>query len=444
MHNEIVTIMKLTNIKNHCKIYLSIKDGKMNKMNSTKEAALLMSSLSIYKGILNRTVPKAYFELLCASDKSVFEFTQAWGNFFSLLCDRGYADSLAKCLTETALFDENAFSKSAAAKKEQTLSTEAVSAVRRDISAIIRISSITPEQILNDYSHRDELGSVAHSLPRWKTGTPISEFSDEEHTIDCLADYYRKNGCGMFARYRAFIWRDKGIEPVVHPDNISIDTLKGYDIPRGLVVDNTTAFLNGIQCNNCLLYGDRGTGKSSTVKAILNRYYKDGLRMVEMPKDRLGEFPVLADKIAALPLKFIIFIDDLSFSSDDKSYAQLKAVLEGGLAARPDNTLIYATSNRRHLVKENLSDRNGDELHRNDSIQESLSLSDRFGLSINFSKPDKESYLQIVRSLAREKNLNISIEELEKGAEQWAIERGGRSPRCARQYISIVEARLKN
>lgn len=412
-------------------------------MNATKEAALMMSSLSIYKGILNRTVPKAYFKLLRSIDKPVFEFTQAWGDFFSLLCDRGYADSLAECLTEAALFDENAFSKAAAAKKEKTLPSQVISAIRRDIFAIKRISSITPDQILNDYVYRDELGSVANSLPRWETGTVISEFSDEEHAIDCLADYYRKNGCGMFARYRAFIWRDKGIEPVVHPDNISISSLKGYEIPRGLVVDNTVAFLEGVQCNNCLLYGDRGTGKSSTVKAILNKYYKNGLRMVEMPKDRLGEFPILVDQIAALPLKFIIFIDDLSFSSDDKSYAQLKAVLEGGLAARPENTLIYATSNRRHLVKEDFSDRAGDELHRNDSIQENLSLSDRFGLSINFSKPDKDKYLEIVRSLARERNLNISIEELEKGAETWAIERGGRSPRCARQYISITEARMK-
>ncbi len=413
-------------------------------MNPTKETALLMSSLSIYKGILNRTVPKAYFELLCSVDKPVFQFTRAWGNFFSLLCDRGYADSLSKCLTEAALFDENAFSKASAAKREKSLPTEVISAIRRDISAINRIGSLTPEQILKDYLYIDELGAVANSLPRWKTGTPVIEFSDKEHTIDCLADYYRRNGCGMFARYRAFIWRDKGIEPVVHPDNISIDSLKGYDIPRGLVVDNTVAFLNGIQCNNCLLYGDRGTGKSSTVKAILNKYCKDGLRMVEMPKDRLGEFPILVDKIASLPLKFIIFIDDLSFSSDDKSYAQLKAVLEGGLAARPENTLIYATSNRRHLVKEDFSDREGSELHRNDSIQENLSLSDRFGLSINFSKPDKEKYLEIVRSLAREKNLDISIEELERGAEQWAIERGGRSPRCARQYISIAEAKALN
>ncbi len=411
-------------------------------MTPTKEAALLMSSLSIYQNIMNRTVPKAYFELLTAIDKPVFEFTRKWGNFFSLLCDRGYADRLTYCITETALFDENAFSKAAAAHFEMSLPTEVISAVRRDISAIKRISSLTPERILEDYVYRDELGSVANSMPKWKTGIPIKEFTDEDNAIDCLAEYYRKNGCGMFARYRAFIWRNNSIEPVVHPDKITLSSLKGYDVPRNKVKENTEAFLKGIHANNCLLYGDRGTGKSSTVKAVLNEYCKDGLRMVEMPKDKLGEFPVLVDRIASVPLKFIIFIDDLSFADNDKSYAWMKAVLEGGLAVRPENTLIYATSNRRHLVKENFSERAGDDMHLNDTIQESLSLSDRFGLSVNFSKPDKEQYLEIVKNLAKEKQLDISVEELEKGAERWAIQRGGRSPRCAVQYISSVEADL--
>ena len=198
---------------------------------------------------------------------------------------------------------------------------------------------------------------------------------------------------------------------------------------------NTLAFMKNIDSNNCLLYGDRGTGKSSTIKAILNEYYKDGLRMVEVPKDRLSEFPLLVDKIAAIPLKFIIFIDDLSFSGEDKSYAQLKAVLEGSLAARPENTLIYATSNRRHIIKETFSDRDGDDMHRNDSMQESLSLSDRFGMSVNFSKPDKEQYLEIVMSLAKECHIEMGIEELCTQAEKWAIQRGGRSPRAAKQFI---------
>lgn len=409
-------------------------------MNKTQDLTLKLSSLSLYKGIFNRTVPQAFFELLTALDKSPLIFTQKWGSFFALLCDRGYADNFSGCITEAALFDENAFSKISAAHHADTLSPTIRQAVERDIAVIKQAALLSPEQILADYEYTEQLGCMANTLPRWSCGA-ITEILAEDSCFDRLADYYSHNGCGMFARYKAFIWRNGSIEPVLHPDTIQLSSLKEYTIPRDLVVNNTVAFLKGIHCNNCLLYGDMGTGKSSTVKAILNAYAQDGLRMVEMPKDRLGDFPLLVEKIAALPLKFIIFIDDLSFVSDDKSYAQLKAVLEGGLAARPDNALIYATSNRRHLVKEIFSDRS-DDLHANDSMQETLSLSDRFGLSVNFGKPDKKEYLEIVRSLAAERGLSIPVEELEQGAEQWALERGGRSPRCARQYISITEARL--
>lgn len=409
-------------------------------MYSTKEAVLLMSSLSIYKGILNRSVAKSYYRLLSSLDKDILEFCNAWGEFFAVLCDKECSESFAKALTETALFDENAFSRAASGGLEKNLPSSVLNAVRRDVYAIRKLYSLSPETILNDYQYRDELGSIAENLPRWKTGLPVSEFSDEEDTLDRLSEFYRKNGCGIFARYKAFIWRDGDFQPVLYPDDIKLSSLKGYEIPRNTVIKNTLAFMKNIDSNNCLLYGDRGTGKSSTIKAILNEYYKDGLRMVEMPKDRLSEFPVLVDKIAALPLKFIIFIDDLSFSGEDKSYAQLKAVLEGGLAARPKNTLIYATSNRRHIIKENFSDRDGDDMHRNDSMQESLSLSDRFGMSVNFSKPDKEQYLEIVMSLAKENHIEIGIEELCAKAEKWAIQRGGRSPRAAKQFISFIQS----
>lgn len=412
-------------------------------MNSTKEAALQMSSLSVFRGITERTVIKAYYELLCSVDKPVFQFAQAWGRFFSLLCERECTEDFARYMTETALYDENAFSKASVANIEKQLPTKTINAVRRDLSVIRRASLLSPERILMDYTYRDELGTVANNLPRWETGKPVREFLHEDEIIDTLSDFYKRNGCGMFARFRAFIWRNKGIEPVHFPDPIRVSSLKTYDLQRGLVMDNTLAFLRGVQSNNCLLYGDRGTGKSSTVKAILNEFCDKGLRMVEMPKDRLSEFPLLAEKIAEVPLKFIIFIDDLSFSSEDKSYAQLKAVLEGGLAVRPDNTLIYATSNRRHIVKESFSDRDGDDIHINDTIQESLSLSDRFGLAVSFTKPGKEQYLEIVFALAREKKLMISIDELTSEAEKFAISRGGRSPRCARQFISALETRSK-
>lgn len=411
---------------------------------TTKDAALFMSSFSVYKGILHRTVPNAFYRLLCAYDAPPVEFTKAWGEFFALLCERGYSDNLSRCLSETALFDENAFSKAAAAGTEGELGDYVKKAVKRDIEIIQQVGSITPEHLLDGYHRLDELGCVAETLPRWGIGAPIDELSGgAEACIKKMAAYYRTHGCGMYARYRAFIWRDGGIQPVVYPDPIRLKSLKGYEAARRVVIDNTLAFLNGLTANNCLLYGDRGTGKSSTVKAILNEYAPKGLRMVEMPKDRLCDFPKLVEQIASLPLRFIIFIDDLSFTQQDDTYAALKAVLEGGLAAQPDNALIYATSNRRHLVRECFSDRDGDEIHRGDTIQESLSLSDRFGLSVNFSVPDKLKYLDIVHALAAERDLEIDSESLDAGAERWALERGGRSPRCAKQYIAMVESRLK-
>ena len=414
-------------------------------MKTTKEAALCMSSFSIYKGILSRSVLKAFFRLLSAYDAPPLEFAGLWGDFVKILNDRGYGDNLLGYLTKAALFDENAFSKACTAGRAEQLPVHCMQAVKRDISMILQIGQLTPKAVLDGYVHRTELEGAVDMLPKWGVGQAVLEMraSSPDECIKGLARYYRQNGCGMYARYRAFVWRNGEIEPVPYPDPIGLSSLKGYELPRGEVIDNTLAFLEGLSSNNCLLYGDRGTGKSSTVKAILNEYYPRGLRMVEMPKERLCDFPKLVEKIAALPLKFIIFIDDLSFSQQDDTFAALKAVLEGGLAARPDNALIYATSNRRHLLRESFSDREGDEVHRGDTIQESLSLSDRFGLSIRFSVPDKSNYLDIVHALAHERGLQVDEDELEAGAERWALARGGRSPRCARQYVSMVESKSK-
>ena len=411
-------------------------------MNTTKKAALLMSSLSIYRGLTQHPVIKAFHELISSVDGSVWDFTEAWGHFFSLLCENGCVSDWARYLTQAVLYDDNAISRAAAAGKTADLPEPMLRAVRRDLSVLRRLSLLRPETILSDYCHQDELGFVVRELPRWQNGQPIGEFCHEDKTLEELSAFYRHNGCGMFARYRAFIWRSGRIEPVSYPDSITLSSLKSYEVQRQAVVDNTLAFLKGVNSNNCLLYGDRGTGKSSTVKALLNAYACEGLRMVEMPKDRLGDFPLLVERLAEIPLKFIIFIDDLSFSSDDKSYAQLKAVLEGGLAVRPYNTLIYATSNRRHIVKESFAERSGDDIHVNDTIQETLSLSDRFGLAVNFSKPNKEQYLAIVEGLAAEKHLCVDRDKMVHDAEQFAISRGGRSPRCAIQFIAALETEL--
>ncbi len=407
----------------------------MNNVNKTK---LLLSSLSVFRGIMKRSVVKAYYKLLLSLDSEPDEFLNAYGDFYSLISERNCSSKLAYSMTEAALFDENCFTRAAAAGKYDLLPENVLKAVKRDCEAILAAASLTPEEVLSSYKYYDEIKDIADTLPRWETGECAESFKMFDGSLKNVAQYYKENGCGIFARYKAFIWRDGDIQPVLHPDRIDMDSFTGYEIQRDMVIDNTKSFIEGKSCNNCLLYGDKGTGKSSTVKAIANEFRKDGLRIVEIPKERLIDFPILVDKIAALPMKFIIFIDDLSFQKQDQSYTTLKAVLEGGLAARPDNALIYATSNRRHLVKESFADRTDDDVNTRDNMQESLSLSDRFGLAVCYSIPTKKEYVDIVIALARQKGIKLSDEELEMGAERFALSRGGRSPRCAKQYVESL------
>ena len=407
----------------------------MNNVNRTK---LLLSSLSVFRGIMKRSVVKAYYKLLLSLDSEPDEFLNAYGDFYSLISERGFSNRLAYAMTEAALFEEDCVTRAAAAGKYDTLPDNVLKAVKRDCEAILAASSLASEEVLKAYKYYDEIKEIADSLPRWEAGDCAPSFKMFDGSLKNVARYYKENGCGIFARYKAFIWRDGDIQPVLHPDRIDMDSFTGYEIQRDMVVNNTKSFIEGKSCNNCLLYGDKGTGKSSTVKAIANEFRKDGLRIVEIPKERLIDFPILVDKIAALPMKFIIFIDDLSFQKQDQSYTTLKAVLEGGLAARPDNALIYATSNRRHLVKESFSDRTDDDVNTRDNMQESLSLSDRFGLAVCYSIPTKKEFVDIVIALARQKGIEMSDEELEMGAERFALSRGGRSPRCAKQYVESL------
>lgn len=413
-------------------------------MENLQETVLALSSLSVYRGLLDCPVTGSYYRLLQAAvafDKAAPQpFFTAWGQFFGMACAYGAEENLSGVITDGALYDDNIFSRAGAGGT--AVSDSLRRAVERDLAILLAAVRLSPEEILVQ-SGADQL-ALSRSLPRWRTGEPVAELrGDLSQCVDQLLAFYGRRGCGKFVKHRAFIWRDKAILPVEYPDKITLSDLKGYSFQRELVLENTTLFLQGLPANNCLLYGDRGTGKSSTVKAIMNEYHTKGLRVIEMPKESLMEFPYLVDQIAGLPLKFIIFIDDLSFSKQDETYASLKAVLEGGVAARPDNTLIYATSNRRHLLRETFSDREGDEVHRNDTIEESLSLADRFGLSVNFSHPDKQAYLALIRSMAEQRGLLEYLPQLEQGAEQWALTRGGRSPRCATQFMNQAEAKLR-
>jgi len=258
-----------------------------------------------------------------------------------------------------------------------------------------------------------------------------------------LAEGYRRRlhalgryGYGIYARHHMFyLGTQGGIIPVAHPDGTRLSELVDYQREKQLVLDNTRALLAGRPAANVLLTGDAGTGKSSTIKAVVNELYQEGLRIIEIRKDQLWELPTILDELSENPLKFILFIDDLSFQKGDDNYSSLKAVLEGSVSARSRNVVIYATSNRRHLVKEAFSDRETDDVHRNDTMQELLSLSERFGLQVTFQKPDKARYLNIVRHLADTAGITMDPSCLEAMAERFALSRGGRSCRAARQFV---------
>ncbi|MCM1155574.1 MAG: ATP-binding protein [Roseburia sp.] len=261
---------------------------------------------------------------------------------------------------------------------------------------------------------------------------------------DTLTEFYEDYGVGKFGLHKAFRVRagEDGaiIEPILNIAHVHLDDLVGYEIPKKKLIDNTEAFVNGKKANNCLLFGDAGTGKSSSIKAIANQYYDKGLRIIEIYKH---QFRYLSDVIAQIKsrnYKFIIYMDDLSFEDFETEYKYLKAVIEGGLEKKPENVLIYATSNRRHLVREKFSDKEDrrDDLHAGDTVQEKLSLASRFGVSIFFCAPDKKQFEQIVRTLAERYQITMQEEELLLEANKWELAHGGLSGRTAQQFIDYL------
>lgn len=248
-----------------------------------------------------------------------------------------------------------------------------------------------------------------------------------------------KKGYGIFYNNNMFTLDDKkNIIPAKHQDMQDIKQLYGYERERSKVIANTKSLLEGKKANNILLYGDAGTGKSSTIKAIVNMFKDEGLRLIEVKKNQLSFITDIIEMLSVSPLKFIIFIDDLTFSSNDDTFSYLKAVLEGGVNSFPNNVLVYVTSNYRHLIKENFNDRQGDDIHIEDTIQQIMSLTNRFGIIITYQRPNKDLFSDIVLSYAKENNIKMSKEELIKQAESYAIRSAGRSPRAAKQFIETL------
>ena len=308
-----------------------------------------------------------------------------------------------------------------------------------------------PEMEANVWQELETLQQIADLTPEALTASLGAEIPFPKYAVknlDLSASYrercenIHRFGYGIYAKYHMFYLNPAGkIVPVQHPDETRLEQLIDYKREQQIIIDNTVALLEGKPAANILLTGDAGTGKSSTVKAIVNALYDQGLRVIEVRKDQLAVIPRVLDELASNPLKFILFIDDLSFRQDDDTFNGLKAVLEGSVSARSRNVVIYATSNRRHIIKERFSDREGDDVHRNDTMQELISLSERFGLHITFQKPDKKTYLHIVHHFAAEYGVEMADAELDMLAERFALERGGRSARLARQFIDSLRSK---
>lgn len=277
----------------------------------------------------------------------------------------------------------------------------------------------------------------------------LEQTTNEKEFFDVITGFYKDYGVGMFGLNKAFRIEEKpqgGIlfRPINNMDTVMLSDLVGYEIQKKKLVENTEAFVRGKRANNVLLFGDSGTGKSTSIKAIVNQYYDDGLRMIEIYKHQFQYLSTVIADIKNRNYKFIIYMDDLSFEEFEIEYKYLKAVIEGGVETRPDNILIYATSNRRHLIKENWNDRNdqdnSNDKHHSDTVEEKLSLVNRFGVTISYEKPSQKEYFNIVVNLARRAGITLAEEELTKEANKWELSHGGISGRTAQQFVDYLQS----
>jgi predicted AAA+ superfamily ATPase len=391
-------------------------------MSRLDELKLKMRALVIFRNLLNDGVFGKLLPLLDGEGKGVDERISDYARFVSLLFQEG--EDLGGALLDRVLTDENPYVVRLA--RGEAIGSAMESCLVNELQALEELSRLSARQV------REAIGYDGY-LPEWTNGT-----YDFAAAYRSMLSRLSAAGYGIFARHVMFSVRGGEIVPVCTPDAVRLSDLKGYARERQAVIENTVALLEGKPAANALLYGDAGTGKSSTVKAVVNEFSDRGLRLIEIRKNQLMEIPRVVESLRHNPLKFILFIDDLSFSAGGDEVGALKAILEGTVSARTKRVAIYATSNRRHIVSERFSDRDGDDVHINETIQEQVSLSQRFGLNVAFLKPDRDRYLEIVRGLARDYGIRESC-DLEAASERYAIERGGRSPRVARQFIEYLK-----
>ena len=393
-------------------------------MKKLEQINMKIRSFVVFNNVLEDDVMKAFLNMIDIKEKSDIKKVEEYSNFTRKLFEK--SENFSDYIWKLIIFNENIYVHKLASK--EIISNMLAQCVKHELQTLQDIATITSQDIRSEIEYN---GFMAE----WSINTEYDFNKMYEERMEKLFTV----GYGIYSNNIMFTYDNGKVAPVKYPDNIRLSSHIGYERERKRIIDNTYAFIKGKPAANVLLYGDAGTGKSSTVKAIVNEYANEGLRMIEVRKGDLLEIPKLIQELANNPLKFILFIDDLSFSKNNEEIGALKAILEGSVTAKTSNVVIYATSNRRHLVQESFSEREGDDIHRNETIQEQISLSDRFGLSICFSKPNKKEYLDIIHGLLEEYKVK-KIENVDMLAEQHAMSRGGRSGRTARQFVEYLKS----
>lgn len=412
-----------------------------------------LNKLLLYRGIAKDKIVKLAMLLMKEkNDAEAFKGDNNWG--YELLSELFFSSEKRKIkgnawkgyILDLVISDENPFSLMCERKKGYSSNNSIYKAAVHDFGVIKRLYKL---DIYNLTSISEDIdiyieGSEENEITCEQRG--ILEYSlEQEDDLNKLtskfAAYYGQFGCGIFSKYSAFRFeKGTGLTGIENLEDITFDDLIGVEIQKKALVNNTEAFLSHSPSNNVLLYGDRGTGKSSSVKALLNTYKKQGLRIIEITRHNIECFYEVLDKIKGRGLHFIIFLDDLSFEEFETDYKYLKSVIEGGIEGRPSNVLIYATSNRRHIIKESWGDRGNsvDDINTGESLQEKLSLVDRFGETIIYTSPNKKEYINIVEELALKSGLDIPKDELINEALKWEMWHNGRSGRTAQHFINYL------
>ena len=408
--------------------------------------------LAVLRGVVGSSVARDFLdllELLKAERTDLDAVAVVFGRLWERLAledEPLLPDAWQSHLVGRILDDENPFSLGAEAGRSRPM---VLDQARLDLRTLRALFDLDAETLLGMIE--EAVPGLAGVWVPWTNPTPdvesprhtiarkLSTAEDWEACVQLLADYFARHGAGPFGRHQAFQWREEKLRAVVRPDPVRLEGLISYEREREPLILNTERFLAGLPAHHAILYGPPGTGKSSTVKAVLNEYAASGLRLVEVKKENLAELASVLENLRGRGPRFVVFVDDLSFEEHEVEYKALKALLEGSVEDPPENVKIYATSNRRNLIRESFSDREDDDVHAHDTMQEKLSLAARFGLRLTFPTPNQSRYLDIVAGIARDRGLEIPQEALQERALLWDRWHAGRSGRTAKQFIDELE-----